>query len=150
MVMDRKPFEIVAECEMPRFPTAADVTRVSEQIAAARRARPDIVQAAVTPPAIYRAGRYVLQARLITWAEDVSRAVQAAQGLLADAGLPCRAALPSSRSLVELEIARPSEPPRSARPVEGRGSAAGKRVPKTRAAKAPARGAKGAARRRAR
>jgi len=150
MVMDRKPFEIVAECEMPRFPTTADVARVSEQIAAARRARPDVVQAAVNPPAIYREGRYVLQAKLITWAEDVSRAVQVAQGLLADAGLPCRAVLPSSRSLVDSEVPRPSEPARSARPVASGGSTAGKRAPKTRAAKAPARRAKGAARRRTR
>ena len=148
--MDRKPFEIVAECEMPGFPTAADITRVSEHIEAARRVRSDVVRATVNPLAIYRERRYVLQAKLITWAEDVSRAVQIVQELLADAGLPRRTVLPSSRSLNEAEISPPSEPARSGRLTARGGTAAARRAPGTRPGKSHPRAAKGATRRKTR
>jgi hypothetical protein len=148
--MDRRPFEIVAECEMLGFPTAADIARVSERIEAARRARPDIVRAAVNPPAIYRERRYFLQAKLIAWADDVSGAVQIAQGLLADAGLPYRTALPSSRSLVETEITPPSKPVRSRKPTARSGAAPAKRAPRPRRGKSHPRATKGAAKRRTR
>jgi hypothetical protein len=120
--MARKPFEIAAECTMPGFPTGADVTRVSEQIETARRARPDVVRATVNPPAIYRDRSYVLQTKFIVWADDASRALQAAKDLLADTGLPCRAVLPSSRALLEGEAAPPPVPA-----PPGRSKAAGRR-----------------------
>lgn len=148
--MDRKPFEIVAECEMPVFPTAADITRASERIETARRGRSDVVRVTVNPPAIYRERRYVLQAKLITWAEDVSRAVQSAQKLLAEAGLSCRTVLPSSRSLIAAEVPPPSEPARSRRLIPRGGATAARRASRTRAGKSRPRAAKGAARRKTR
>lgn len=148
--MDRKPFEVVAECEMPVFPTAADVTRVSERIETARRGRADIVRATVNPPAIYRERRYVLQAKFITWAEDVSRAVQTTQELLAEAGLPCRTVLPSSRSLTTADVPPPSAAARSRRPSPRGRATTVRRTSKTRAGKSRPRAAKGAARRKTR
>lgn len=149
--MDRKPFEIVAECELPAFPTGADITRVSEQIEAARRSRPNVVQAAVNPPAIYKQKRYVLQTRLVVWAEDTTRALQAAQDLLAETAFPCRTALPSSRALVEADVPPPAEPvvsrqptaakrpPKPGRPTAARRRPAPGRAPRKRVSKGASR-----------
>uniref|UniRef100_A0A7C3APP3 Uncharacterized protein n=1 Tax=Thermorudis sp. TaxID=1969470 RepID=A0A7C3APP3_9BACT len=106
--MGSKPFEIVAECELPGLPAGADITRISEKIEQARRARPDVARAVVNPPAVYKEKRYVLQTRLVVWAEDASRALQAAQELLADAGLVCRTILPSARALTAAEVPPPA------------------------------------------
>ncbi|MDQ7850622.1 MAG: hypothetical protein QN152_09385 [Armatimonadota bacterium] len=82
--------------------------RVGEQIEQARRARSHVMRAVVNPPAVYKEKRYVLQAKLVVWAEDVSRALQAARELLAEAGLPCRTIHPSARALTTAEVPPPS------------------------------------------
>ncbi len=117
MGTDRKPIEITAECAMAGFPTGADIGRIREQIEVARRSRPEVVRAAVNPPAIYRDKQYVLPTRFVVWAEDDARAIQAIEGLFRDAGVPCRAVLPSGRSLTETEVPPPPAPEKTGRAV---------------------------------
>lgn len=107
--MDRKPFEIVAECETAGFPTGTDIERVNEQVGQARRSRPEVVQATVSPPAIFREKRYVLQARFVVWAADGVSATQVVEGLLEDAGVACRTVLPTGRALTGLAVPPPPE-----------------------------------------
>ncbi len=102
--MDRRPFEIVADCTMAGLPTGADIGRIREQIETARRSRPEVVRAAVNPPAIYRGTQYVLQTRFVVWAEDNALAIHAVEGLMQDAGVPCRSVLPSGRALSEADV----------------------------------------------
>ncbi len=164
--MDRKPFEIVAECEMAGFPTGADVERLNERIGAVRRSRPNVVQAVVSPPAIFRERRYVLQARFVVWAEDGVGATQAVEGIFKDAGVACRMVLPSGRALTGLavppapELVKSAPPTKSGRPrgkkPHGRPAKPGRRAARSGAAATPKAGAgrgrvqarKGAARRR--
>lgn len=133
--MERRPFEIVAECEMAGFPSGADVERVRERIQEAQRSWPAIVRTAVNPPAVFKDRRYVLQARFVVWAEDSSAATQAVEGLLGGAGVQCRTVLPSARALTEAETPPPAEK------AAGSASAAGS----ARAAAGPARAARSAA-----
>jgi len=84
--MDGKPFEILAECEMPAFPTGADIARVMDQIESARRSRPEVVRTTVNPPAIYRERRYVLPTRLVVWAEDAAGALRGQRRVVAQDG----------------------------------------------------------------
>ncbi len=130
MVMDRKPFEIVAECQMAGFPTGADIGRIREQIETARRSRPEVVRAAVNPPAIYRDKWYVLPARFVVWAEDGTQAIQTVAGLLQDAGVPCRTVLPSGRGLTEAEVPPPPEPKKGRQAVPGSRKPAASRRPR--------------------
>lgn len=102
--MDRRPFEIVAECTMAGLPTGTDIGRIREQIETARASRPEVVRAAVNPPAIYRGTQYVLQTRFVVWAEDNAGAIQAIEGLMQAAGVPCRSVLPSGRALAETDV----------------------------------------------
>ena len=102
--MTRKPFEIIAECVMPGLPTGADIGRIREQIETARSSRPEIVRAAVNPPAIHRDTRYVLQTRFVVWAEDNAHAAQVVEGLMLDAGVSHESVLPSGRALTEAEV----------------------------------------------
>lgn len=124
--MNRKPFEIAAECEMAGFPTGADIARLGEHIETARRSRPDVVQATMNPPAVYRERRYVLQTRFVVWAEDGARAIRTVEGLLKDARVPCRTVHPSGRALTGTEV-----PPRP-EPAEPRRAAASPRAPAAR------------------
>lgn len=140
MVMGRKPVEIIAGCELPAFPTAADITHVQNRIEAARRSRSDVVSATVVPPAIYRDKRYVLETKLVVWAGNASRAVEMAKELLAHAGLSCRTVLPSGRALIAAEVPPPSEPEVSGpRAAGGHGQRTGRGTPRSRAAKGAAR-----------
>lgn len=107
--MARRPFEIVAECELPRFPAEREITRIGEQLEQARRTRPEIVRVTVTPPAVFRKNRYVLEARAVVWAEDVPGAVRSVEGLVAAAGVPCLTVLPSGRALSAAEVPPPAE-----------------------------------------
>lgn len=140
MDVERRPFEIVAECEMAGFPSGADVDRVRERIQEAQHSWPAIVRAAVNPPAVFKDRRYVLQARFVVWAENGGAATQAVEGLLAGAGVQCRTVLPSGRALTEGETPPPAE------------KAAERRVEPTRAARRtkPARAARPARTTRAR
>jgi hypothetical protein len=99
MGVERKPFEIVAECGMVGFPVASDIERISAEIEKARRGIPGIVRAAVVPPAIYREKQYVLQARFLVWANDGADASRAVEGLLDAAAIPCQAVAPTGRAL---------------------------------------------------
>jgi hypothetical protein len=144
--MDGKPFEILAECEMPAFPTGADIARVMDQIESARRSRPEVVRTTVNPPAIYRERRYVLPTRLVVWAEDAAGALRAAAEVLANAGLLCRTILPSSRAVGDAEAPPPPEPvppgrltARRRAPATGRPTGKRRRRPRTPAPKGAAR-----------
>ncbi|MDQ7843554.1 MAG: hypothetical protein QN141_10510 [Armatimonadota bacterium] len=107
--MTRRPFEIIAECELPRFPAQKEITRIGDQLEQARRARPEIVRVTVTPPAVFRKNRYILEARAVVWAEDVPGAVRSVEGLVAAAGVPCLTVLPSGRALSTAEVPPPPE-----------------------------------------
>jgi len=107
--MTRRPFEIIAECELPRFPVPREITRIAEQLEQARRARPEIVRIAVNPPAVFRRNRYLLEARVVVWAEDVPGAVRSVEGLVAGAGVPCLTVLPSGRALSAADVPPPAE-----------------------------------------
>ena len=128
VVMDRKPFEITAACEIAAFSTSADIERFSTQLERRRQSRPNIVRATVNPPATYSEQRYVLQTRFVVWAKDVAQAVQAVEGLIHDAGVRSRTVLPSGRALAAIEVPPPPPPevPRRAAtsprpPASGRG-----------------------------
>ena len=113
--MDRRPFEIIAECELAGFPTSEDVDRITGLIAAARKSQPEIVRAAVTPPAVFRGRHYVLESRLIVWAEDSAGALKVAKALMKEAGVRCRAVLPSGRAMAQAEV------PPMPKPGKGKG-----------------------------
>jgi hypothetical protein len=107
--VDRRPFEIVVGCEMAGFPTGMDIERVNERITNARRSRPNVVQGAASPPAIYRDSRYILEARFIVWAENAEGAARSVEDLLRDAGVECRMVVPSGRALTGLAVSPPPE-----------------------------------------
>src|SRR5574341_2252986 len=132
MPMDRRPFEIVAECMIARFPTGADIGQIREQIESARASRPEVVRAAVNPPAIYRGTQYVLQTRFVAWAEDNAGAIQAVEGLMQDAGVPCRSVLPSGRALSDADVPPPPQVGKPGRAASTRGAPGSKRRPQTR------------------
>lgn len=111
---------------MPAFPTGADIARVMDQIESARRSRPEVVRTTVNPLAIYRERRYVLPTRLVVWAEDAAGALRAAAEVLANAGLPCRTILPSSRALGDAEVPSPPEPVAGRLTARRRAPAAGR------------------------
>jgi hypothetical protein len=104
----RRPYEIMAECELFGFPTAADVARVGESLDRGRRAHAQVVRATVLPPAAFRDGRYVLQARFLVWADHARGATKAVEDVIAAAGLASRLVLPTGRALSDAEV--PSAP----------------------------------------
>ena len=142
--MERKPFEIVAECEIAGFPTGADIERVTGQIEKARHSRPGVVQVTVSPPAIFRETRYVLQTRFTVWAEDGVSATQVVVGLLRDARVPCGTVIPSGRALTASSIPSPPKMVKPAPPAKGT------KAPKAGVRRERPRTAKGAARRKGR
>jgi hypothetical protein len=125
--MDRKPFEIIAECDIAAFPTTAEISRLGEQIETARRAWAEIVRATVKPPATYREKHYRLPTGFVVWAEDGAGAMQAVESLLKQAGVLCRIVLPSGRTLVEAEVPLPTAPEKPT--AVGRTAAATKQRP---------------------
>jgi hypothetical protein len=138
MGVERKPFEIVAECGMAGFPVAADIDRISAEIEKARRGSPNVVRAVVVPPAIYRDKQYVLQARFLVWANDGADASRAVETVLDDSAIPCQAVVPTGRALGTRDI----PPAPSARAAAGRAAsrpaAAGAASPAKAAKKPPA------------
>jgi hypothetical protein len=135
MGVDRRPFEIAAQCRMVGFPMGADISRLSEQIDKARAARPEVVRVAVVPPAVYRDGQYALQARFVVWARDGAGAVGAVEDLLGDAAVPYASVMPSGRALGSHEAPRPQA--RAAASASGAARARKARKPATAAKKAP-------------
>lgn len=130
--MDRKPFEIIAECQMAGLPTGADIGRISEQIEAARRSQPEIVRAVAKPPAIYKDRQYVLQTVFVVWADDSARASETVAGLLQDAGIPYRTVVPSGRALTEADVPPPPKPEKPGRTTLARRTPSARRRPRTR------------------
>ena len=128
--MTRKPFEIVAECVMAGLPTGADIGRIREQIETARRSKPEVVRAAVNPPAIHRDIQYVLQTRFVVWAEDNARAVQVVEGLMLDAGVSYLSVLPSGRAMAEADVPPPPKTGKTKRTAPRR-TPTPKRLPRT-------------------
>jgi hypothetical protein len=112
----RRPYEIMADCELIGFPTAADVGRVGESLERARRAHAQVVKATVLPPAAFRDGRYILQTRFLVWAEDARTATRAVEGVITTAGLASRLVLPTGRALSDADV--------PAAPLDGQGQAA--------------------------
>lgn len=128
--MGRRPFEIVAECEMIGFPMAADIERMRAQIEKARKSRPDVVRAAVSSPAIYRDRLYVLDTRFLVWAEDGAGASRAVGELLKASGVKCRTVMPSGRALAETEVSMPAQAAKpAAAPKRGKAPAAAPKRP---------------------
>ncbi|MDQ7858485.1 MAG: hypothetical protein QN174_03215 [Armatimonadota bacterium] len=130
----RRPYEIMADCELGGFPTSGDVGRVGDALERARRAYTQVVRATVVPPAAFRDGRYILPARFLVWAEDASAATRSVEQVIAEAGLSSRVVLPTGRALAESDV--PPAP-------EARGPATKRRAASTRGAaraKAPAAG----------
>jgi hypothetical protein len=107
MVVELKPYEVVAQCEIAGFPTAADVERMAAGIEKTRGSRPEVVRGAVVPPAIYRDRRYILDGRFVVWAADAQAACSAVEDLLNAAGIVCRSAIPSGRALAAIDIPQP-------------------------------------------
>jgi hypothetical protein len=127
---------------MAGFPSGADTERVGQLLEQARGAKPEVVRATMTPPAIYRDGRYALDARFLVWADDSAGAAGLVEELLADAGVATRTVVPSGRSLSETEVPRP----RAAKPAVA--TKARRAAPQKRKPSRPARAkAKTAARR---
>ena len=130
--MTRKPFEIVAECVMAGLPTGVDIGRIREQIETARRSKPEVVRAAVNPPAIHRDIQYVLQTRFVVWAEDNARAVQVVEALMKDAGVSYQSVFPSGRALAEADVPAPPKTMKPTRAASTRRTPTPKRRPRTR------------------
>jgi hypothetical protein len=137
----RRPYEIMADCELAGFPTSGDVGRVGESLERARRAHTQVVRATVVPPAAFRDGRYILQTRFLVWAEDASAATRAVERVLAEAGLSSRVVLPTGRALSETDLppAPEAQEPTVARGARrGKAPAAGRAKPTRRVAAKPA------------
>ena len=105
--MARRPYEVVAECELAGLPADGETARLRDQIETARRHHPSVVRATLHPPAICRHGRYLLQARFAVWADDTAAATSAVDELLRRAGIRAQA-YPSGRALSEMDV--PPEP----------------------------------------
>lgn len=124
---------------MAGFPSGVEIERVRQVLDQARGAKPEVVRAMITPPAIYRDGRYVLDARFLVWADDPSSATGLVEEVLAGAGVACRLVVPSGRSLSDTEVPRPRA---AARPAKTKAKAKPKtarRKPAAKPRRAPAR-----------
>ncbi|MDQ7820727.1 MAG: hypothetical protein QN173_06740 [Armatimonadota bacterium] len=112
--MARRPYEVVAECELAGLPTDGETARLRQQIEDARRDHPSVVRATLHPPAICRHGRYLLQAKFAVWADDSAAATAAVERLLRQAGIRAQA-YPSGRALTDTDVPpEPAEPQRVA------------------------------------
>src|SRR2546422_9667822 len=89
---------------MAGLPTGADMGRIREKIESARRSKPEVVRAAVNPPAIHVDRQHVLQTRFVVWAEENARAVQVVEALMKDPGVSSQPVFPSGRALAEAEV----------------------------------------------
>jgi hypothetical protein len=135
MTVELKPFEIVVQCEIARFPSAVDIERMAAAIEESRGTHHEIVRGTVVPPAVYRDRRYILDGRFLVWAADSAAASASVENLLRAAGITCRSAIPSGRALSAADVpqpraAKPSAPARTAAPR--RGTARGARPAKAR------------------
>src|SRR3989475_5797346 len=117
---------------MAGLPTGADMGRMREQIEPARRSKPEVVRAAVNPPAIHRDTQYVLQTRFVVWAEENARAVQVVEALMKDAGVSYQSVFPSGRALAEADVPAPPKTTKPRRAASTRHTPATKRRSRTR------------------
>ena len=129
--MAAKPYEVIAKCTMVGLPAASDIVAVAERLEKARRHAHGVVRAVAQPPAVYRDGGYVVEARVVTWADDGEAALRAAEGLFEAAKVVCAELYLSGRTLSEADAPRPAaarKPAPAAKPktsVRGRTAKSG-------------------------
>lgn len=102
-----KPYEVIAKCTMVGLPAASDIVAVGERLEKARRHAHGVVRAVPQPPAVFRDGGYVVEARIVTWADDGEAALRAAEGLFEAAKVLCAELYLSGRTLSEADAPRP-------------------------------------------
>jgi hypothetical protein len=102
-----KPYEVIAKCTMVGLPAASDIVAVGERLEKARRHAHGVVRAVAQPPAVFRDGGYVVEARIVTWADDGDAALRAAEGLFEAAKVVCADLYLSGRTLSEADAPRP-------------------------------------------
>lgn len=108
--MAAKPYEVIAKCTMVGLPAASDIVAVGERLEKARRHAHGVVRAVAQPPAVFRDGGYVVEARIVTWADDGEAALRAAEGLFEAAKVLCAELYLSGRALSEADAPRPVAP----------------------------------------
>jgi len=109
-----KPYEVIAKCTMVGLPAASDIMAVGERLEKARRHAHGVVRAVAQPPAVFRDGGYVVEARIVTWADDGEAALRSAEGLFEAAKVLCAELYLSGRTLSEADAPRPVAVPTSA------------------------------------
>lgn len=105
-----KPYEVIAKCTMVGLPAASDIAAVGDRLEKARRQVQGVVRAMPQPPAVYRDGGYVVEARVVTWADDAEGAVRSARRLFEAAQVALTDLYPSGRVLSETDTPRPAAP----------------------------------------
>lgn len=105
--MAAKAYEIIATCAMGGLPAASDIAAVGERLEKARRQVPGVVSATPQPPAAVRDGGYVLQARVVAWANDADAALDDARRLFEAAKVACAEMYLSGRALSDADVPRP-------------------------------------------
>lgn len=139
--MAAKPYEVIAKCTMVGLPAASDIAAIGDRLDKARRQVQGVVRAAPQPPAVFRDGGYVVETRVVTWADDAEGAVRSAQRLLETARVTWSDLYPSGRVLSETDTPRTAASgaaASSAGTAPRKPAAAPKRKTARRAAKRPA------------
>ncbi len=106
--MTQKPYEVIAKCMMAGLPAGSDIVAFGERLEKVRRKVPGVVRATPQPPAVFRDGAYVLEARFVAWADDGESALRAAARLLDAALVTCSDLYLSGRALSEVDAPRPA------------------------------------------
>ena len=106
--MAAKPFEVIAKCAMVGLPAPSDIVAIGARLEKARRQAHGVVRAAPQPPAVFRDGGYLVEARIVTWADDGEGALRAAERLFEAANVLCRELYLSGRALSEADAPRPT------------------------------------------
>jgi hypothetical protein len=109
-VVAAKPYEVIAKCTMVGLPAASDIAAVGDRLDKARRQIRGVVRAAPQPPAVFRDGGYVVETRIVTWADDAEGAVRSARDLLETARVTWSELYPSGRVLSETDTPRAAAP----------------------------------------
>jgi hypothetical protein len=92
---------------MRGLPAAADIAAVGERLERARSQVPGVVRAVPQPLAVVRDGRYVVEARVVAWADHGDAALHDARRLLEAAKVECDEIYLSGRALSEADAPRP-------------------------------------------
>ena len=135
--MAAKPYEVIAQCTIVGLPSASDIVAVGERLEKARRQADGVVRAVPQPPAVFRDGGYVVEARIVAWADNGEAALRAAERLFETAHVLCAELYLSGRALSEADAPRPTAarkaaPPAKPKPPAKRQAAKGRRTTKRR------------------